>query len=145
MTEENYILKAQEMLQQGFLRKGKAGIKTIVALTSNLTKPELVVFENELLTELKKEALEVSKQIQLVRVFYDENLTIALINDKYIGWAKFNPKDVIYQPHIDAFGNLINYSIHSKYSKLAGRQKAIYRAIAKLLEDEVIKDESTLL
>lgn len=66
----------------------------------------------------------------------DGNMTVVVVNDKYVGWAKYNPKDtrILYKPDRDG---LFSPHLQNKYSERAGLLKATHRALKKLLNAEV--------
>src|SRR3989304_5438046 len=72
-----------------------------------------------------------SPRIESVNVVQEGNFTIVILNGTYTGVAKFNPRDVVTLRHEDKCGNLHEVE-KSKYSAVAGIQKAMHRAATKM-------------
>lgn len=73
--------------------------------------------------------------IESVHIHTEGNMTIAVVNGNKIGWAKFNPNDVITLQGKSRRGRTW-YKDKSKFSPEAGRLKALHRALSKLLPKE---------
>jgi len=66
--------------------------------------------------------------IESVRVIMDGHMTLAVLNQEFIGWAKFNPRDTITWTERSKRGKVL-LRTQSKYSGRAGAMRAIRRAL----------------
>ena len=73
--------------------------------------------------------------VESVHIYSEGNMTIAVVNGDKIGWSKFNPNDVITLQGKSRRGRTW-FKDKSKYSPEAGRQKALHRALSKLLPED---------
>ena len=70
--------------------------------------------------------------IESVQIEQDGNMTIAVLNGKFIGWSKFNPVDT-YPVFRKKMGNYF-WEDRSKFSQETGERKAVYRALSKFVK-----------
>jgi len=81
----------------------------------------------------RKSLLADDSVITQVNVIQEGNMTIAIINNEYIGWSKFNPQDIACHPVRDREGCIVDFREESKFSEHAGKQKALHRALRKII------------
>jgi len=70
-----------------------------------------------------------------VKYIEDGNLTVVVVksgSNEFVGWAKFNPNDVKKLRQTSKRGKT-HFKIETKFNAKAGRNKALHRALEKML------------